>query len=316
MRKIDNVIARDKGALFWTVLGVLGFSGTLPATRLAAPHLGALQVGLGRALVAASCGVMLLLLTKAPWPSWAQWRGLVVVSLGVVIGFPWLSAWALKYTTAGKAGVIIALTPLFTAVLASWRERVWPGLRFWSASLFGTACVVLYLFSSVGDHAVDQAVLASLPLSWLPELALVLAALCAAFGYTEGARLTRQLGGLQVISWALLAAVPVIVPLLLSQDSLAVAPPLSAWLAFSYVSFVSMFFAFYFWYGGLSRAGVVRASQVQLLQPLLTVLWAALFLDEKLSLGLLLACLGVLGAIFVTVAKPNPSPLVRGSRRG
>lgn len=303
MKKVDNVIQSDRGALLCTALGVVGFSGTLPATRLAAPHLGAIQVGLGRALVAALCGAVWLLSSRARRPSRNQCKRLLLVSLGVVVGFPWLSAWALTYTSAGRASVIVAIIPLLTAIVSSWREGTRQSLRFWIGSSFGTACVLGYLTMTGSTDAVPASV------GKLPELALALAACCAALGYTEGARLTKELGGLNVISWALLLSVPLVLPLVLSQGPLPSHVPISAWLGLIYVSLISMFIAFYFWYSGLSRAGVARASQVQLMQPLLSVLWAVIVLGESFSMALALTAVCVLGAIVLVI---KPSAAVRG----
>ncbi len=281
-------------------VGVLGFSGTLPATRMAAPYLGAVEVGLGRAMVACVCGVLLLTFKRSPLPRGSQWPRLFVVTTGVVIGFPWLSAWALQFTSAGRAAVIVALAPLFTALLGSLRERQKPRLSFWLSSVLGSTCVVVYLVSTANaqlasDATVIQAQLGEL--TFLPELALVTATLFAACGYTEGARLTKELGGLEVISWALLLALPFVLPALWVQAPVSQDIPLSAWCGFAYVSLVSMFGAFYFWYTGLAKAGVVRASQLQLLQPLLSVAWASLLLGEQTTFGLLAAAAGVIASV-------------------
>lgn len=308
MNKDSNVIRCERKALLWTFLGVLGFSGTLPATRLAAPYLGAVQVGLGRAVVAALCGALLLWITRSPRPSRQQWKGLTFVALGVVLGFPWLSAWALQYTSATRAAVIIALAPFFTAVVSALREGSRPTARFWIGSLFGTSLVVLFLFSSGSATASTDfpvPVLFGRQLAWLPEGALALAALLAAVGYTEGTRLTRELGGLQVISWALLGALPVVLALLFVHGASPWSAPPSAWWGFAYVSLISMFVAFFFWYGGLAQAGITRASQVQLVQPLLSVTWAVLLLGERFSFGLIVTALGVVLAIVVAVRRPR-----------
>lgn len=302
MKTISNVTQSDSKALLIAGIGVLGFSGTLPATRLAAPHLGAIEVGLGRAVIACVCGVLLLRFKRAPLPRGTQWPRLFVVSVGVVIGFPWLSAWALQFTTAGRASVIVALTPLFTAFIGALRERQRPKASFWLSSAFGSACVVGYL--ATAGNIFPQSAPSHLGISQetvLPEFALVLAALFAACGYTEGARLTKELGGLEVISWALLLAMPLILPAILVQAPRSDSIPFSAWCGFAYVSLISMFAAFYFWYSGLAKAGIVRASQIQLLQPLMSVVWAFLFLGEALSSGLLIAAVGVVVSVYLGI---------------
>jgi drug/metabolite transporter (DMT)-like permease len=226
----------------------------------------------------------------------------------VVLGFPWLSAWALQYTSATRAAVIIALTPFFTAVVSALREGTRPAARFWVGSLLGTSFVVLFLFSSGSGAAspdVPTPILFGRQVPWLPESALALAALLAAVGYTEGTRLTRELGGLQVISWALLGALPLVLALLFVHGAPPWKVPPSAWWGFAYVSLISMFVAFYFWYGGLAQAGITRASQVQLIQPLLSVTWAVLLLGEEFSFGLIVTALGVVTSIVVALRRPR-----------
>jgi len=301
VKKIDNVTQSDTRALLLSGLGVLGFSGTLPATRLAVPHLGVVQVGLGRALLAAVCAALVLLGSRAALPSRAQCTRLLVVALGVVVGFPWLSGWALTRMPASRASLVVALTPLLTAALSVLRDKARPPLRFWLGSGLGTACVMVYLAVSAGEQT------AAAGSSMLPEMALLLATLCAAVGYHEGARLSVEMGGVRVISWALVLAVPLVLPIVLSQplpfsQSLPSKDvPYSAWLGFGYVSLISMYGAFFFWYNGLSRAGVARASQVQLMQPLLSLAWAGIFVGEELSPWLFLTGVAVLGSMSVAV---------------
>lgn len=304
MRNQDNVTQSDRGAFFLTGVGVLGFSGTLPATRLAVPHLGVVQVGLGRALVAALCAAVVLVGVRAALPSLQQCRRLMFVSLGVVVGFPWLSGWALARMPASRAALIVALAPLATAVLSVLRDGARPPPRFWWGSILGTLCVMAYLALSAEGQS-DATASTSL----LPELALLLATLCAAVGYHEGARLTVEMGGSRVISWALLLSVPVVLPIVVSQPWPTRGVPPSAWLGFGYVSLISMYGAFFFWYNGLARAGVARASQVQLLQPLLSVAWAGIFVGEELSPWLFLTGAAVLGSMRIAARNDLKSGL-------
>ena len=58
-------------------------------------------------------------------------------------------------------------------------------------------------------------------------------------------------------------------------------PAPTAWLGFAYVSVISMFLGFFAWYAGLARGGVAKIGQVQLAQPVLSLVWAALILGES-----------------------------------
>jgi drug/metabolite transporter (DMT)-like permease len=112
----------------------------------------------------------------------------------------------------------------------------------------------------------------------------------AAFGYGEGARLTRRLGGWRVISWALVLSLPL--TLLLSLVAVNLRPLHSAisgraWLGFGYVGVVSMYLGFFAWYRGLTRTTIARASQVQLAQPVLGMFWSWLLLGERVTAPML-----------------------------
>ncbi len=274
-----------KGMLYG-LLGVAAFSLTLPMTRLAVADLSPTVVGLGRALVAAVLAGGLLLATRSPRPKRRQLPSLIIVALGVIVGFPMLSAWAMQRVPASHGAVVVGLLPLATALAGVVRAGDRPAPRFWLFSLLGTALVVGYVLVSGGGQpqAAD---------GWL--LAAVAA---AALGYAEGGRLARELGGWQVICWALLLAAPVLVgPVAWSvgQHGLHASP--AAWAGFAYVSGVSMFLGFFAWYHGLALGGVARIGQLQLLQPFLTIVASAWLLGEKLSLGTLGVALLVVAVV-------------------
>lgn len=270
------------------LLGVLCFSLTLPATRLAVASLDQVVVGLGRALVAACLAALVLLVTRQAKPTLLQCRGLAWVVVGVVIGFPMLSAWAMRFVPASHGAVVLGLLPLATALAGVLREGDRPSVTFWCASAVGSVTVVGYALIDGGGrfHPAD--------------LALFGAVVLAALGYAEGGRLARELGGWQVICWALVLAAPLLVgPVVFSvwEHGLTAMP--SAWAGFAYVSLFSMFLGFFAWFRGLALGGVARVSQLQLLQPFFTLVASALFLGEQFGIGSVL-CAGVVTlSIFV-----------------
>jgi drug/metabolite transporter (DMT)-like permease len=293
-------IARERDAetrgLAYGFLGVLAFSLTLPATRVAVAYFDPTAVGLGRALVAAGLAALLLLFTRQPWPSRAQWRSLVIVATGVILGFPLLSAWAMSRLPAAHGAVILGLLPLATALAGALRAGERPSRGFWVAGVAGSATVVAFALS-MGAGDIQPA-----------DLALFAAVLAAALGYAEGGRLARELGGWQVISWALVLAAPFIaVPVFLALGNSAPAATWNAWFSFGYVAVVSQFLGFFAWYRGLALGGVARVSQLQLLQPFLTLLASALLLGEQITLLMVGAALLVL----VTVALGRKAAIVR-----
>ncbi|UBF30518.1 DMT family transporter (plasmid) [Kovacikia minuta CCNUW1] len=253
-------------------LGVLTFSLTLPATRLAVAELDATIVGLGRAVIAAILAALLLKITRQPLPSQRHLPSLGVIAAGVIVGFPLLSAWAMQSLPAAHGAIVLGILPLATALAGAVRTGDRPSLAFWVCSGLGSAIVVLFALLSAGGHLQNA------------DLALLGAVAAAAIGYAEGGRLSRELGGWQVICWALVLAAPFLaVPVLLASIHHGIQASLQSWLGFGYVSVFSMFLGFFAWYHGLAIGGVARVSQVQLLQPFLTLFASAFLLHEKVT---------------------------------
>lgn len=280
---------RGDWGLAWGFLGVLAFSLTLPATRAAVPELGGTLVGLGRALVAAALAGGLLLARRERPPPRRHWPGLAIVALGVVVGFPLCSALALRQVPAVHGAVVVGLLPAATAIMAVLRAGERPPAAFWLASAAGVGAVLVFAAAQGAGRpqAADGLLLAAVGLG--------------ALGYAEGGRLARELGGWRVICWALLLAAPLLAPpvlLVIDRDGLAAGP--AAWLGFAYVSLVSMFLGFFAWYRGLALGGVARVGQIQLVQPVLTLGWAALLLGERVDGRTLLASLLVIGSVGLT----------------
>ena len=234
-------------------LGIAGFSLTLPSTRIAVSHLDPVFVGLGRSVVASVFAAGLLLATRQALPSKRQMIGLLWVVGGVIVGFPLLSAWAMRETSSAHAAVIVAILPLLTAMYGALRLGERPSFGFWISALAGSAIVVMFTLSSSGQ--LRQA-----------DILLFLAAAVGAMGYGEGARLAKAMGGWQVICWALVFAAPFLsIPVALAAQAHGIDAPWQDWLGFFYVSLISQFLGFFLWYQGLAMGSVARVSQVQLL---------------------------------------------------
>ena len=281
--------ARTREGLLLGALGVLAFSLTLPATRVAVPELGGTVVGLGRALVAAVLAGVLLAVRRERLPERRHWLRLALISGGMVVGFPLLSALALRDMPASHGAVLVGLLPAATAVAAVFRARERPSVTFWLASAAGLAAVLAFAAAQGAGRptAGDGLVL--------------LAVAAAAVGYAEAGALSRELGGWRVLCWVLVLSAPVLLPFVaLSVDARVLAASPRAWAGFAYVSAVSMFLGCFAWYRGLALAGVARVSQLQLLQPLLTLGWSALLLGEPVGRGTLGAALLVLGCVLAS----------------
>jgi drug/metabolite transporter (DMT)-like permease len=288
-------------AALWGGLGVLAFSFSLPATRLAVADLSPVVVGLGRALVAAALAAALLAARREPLPDRRDMPRLLLTGVGVVIGFPLFSSLALRELSSAHATVIVGLLPAATAAFAVARGGERPGRGFWAAAAAGLVAVLAFAATqgAGGVALADLYVLAAV-------------ALCA-FGYAEGGVLSRRYGGWQVICWALVLTAPALVPVVaagIAVDGLSAG--VDAWLGFAYVALFSMFLGFFAWYRGLALGGIARIGQIQLAQPVLTLVWAALLLGERVTAATVAAALVVLASVALTqrarVSRPRTQP--------
>jgi drug/metabolite transporter (DMT)-like permease len=254
------------------LVGVIIFSGSLPATRIAVGGFSPLFLTSARAVVAALLGAALLAALRQKRPALSDLASLAIVALGVVVGFPLLTALALQHITSAHSIVFIGLLPLATAIFGVLRGGERPKPAFWLFSTLGSLSVVGFALTQSGSA------------SLVGDLLMVAAILLCGLGYAEGATLSRRLGGWQVISWALLLALPV-----MAIVALATLPgswseiSLPVWAGLAYVSVFSMLVGFVFWYRGLAIGGIAGVGQLQLLQPFLGLTLAGLLLHEPVA---------------------------------
>jgi len=262
-------------------IGVAIFAGSLPATRAAVADFDPTFLTCARATIAALLALAFLLLLRQPRPKAADVPSLALTALGVVIGFPLLTALALRHVTSAHSIIFVGLLPLCTAVFAVLRGGERPRPAFWLFSALGSAFVVGY------------ALMGGVEASLQGDLLMLSAIVVCGLGYAEGAHLSRTLGGWQVISWALVLSLPVmlLVTVLTMPASLSQAR-MSAWIGLGYVSLFSMLIGFVFWYRGLAQGGIAAVGQLQLFQPFMGLGLAALLLHEKVSWTMLVVTLG------------------------
>ncbi|WP_225210518.1 MULTISPECIES: DMT family transporter [Brevibacterium] len=284
--------------LAWGSLGVLAFSFTVPLTRIAVGEgVPALIAGAGRSVIAAAIAGIVLLIVRPRLPRGRQWLQLGVVAIGIVLGFPLLTSLALTTTPASHGAVVIAVLPAATAVASVLRTGERPPVLFWVLAGLGAV-------AALGFAAVHGGSLGSL--AW-PDLLLLGAVVTAALGYAEGGILSRDLGSWQVVSWALVISAPVtlaITALTLSEPAVRnqlTNVSLTGWAAFAYLCAVSMYLGFFAWYRGLAIGPMTTVSQVQLIQPVISLIWAALLLGEHISLLTVLGGLIVIACTAATV---------------
>lgn len=285
------VLPKDIQGLLLAFLSVFVFSWTLPASKMAVGELGGWGLGLSRSLLAGSLALLVLLIRQVPFPARTHWKSLVVVALSAV-GFAVSVAMAMRDVPSIHAAVVIAVIPVATSLIAVARMRERPTWRFWIGLAAGSSTVVLFLTTQTGTGMhIHQA-----------DLWLIASLLCSAITYVEGGKLASSMPGWQVISWMLVFTLPAILPMALYWWMHQPQPlhlGLQAWMAVLYVSVFSAYLGFFPWYHSFSLIGISRASSVQLLQPLLTFTWGALFLGEHLTQGILVAGFLVLGSSFL-----------------
>lgn len=264
----------DRTAEAWGsgLLGVIIFSGSLPATRVAVADFSPMFLTSARAIIAALLGAALLSFLRQARPARADLLPLTIVAVGVVAGFPLLTALALRHITASHSIVFIGLLPLSTAIFGVLRGGERPRPAFWGFSILGAGTVASFAISRSDGG------------SLFGDLLMILAIVLCGLGYAEGATLSRRLGGWQVISWALLLALPLMMVISFMTIPLTWGGiSVSAWVSLGYVSVFSMLIGFVFWYRGLALGGIASVGQLQLLQPFFGLVLASMFLHEPVA---------------------------------
>lgn len=254
------------------LLGVIIFSGSLPATRVAIADFSPMFLTSARAAIAALLGAVFLFAFRQTRPERRDILPLTLVAIGGVVGFPLLTALALQHITAAHSIVFIGLLPLATAIFGVLRGGERPKPAFWLFSIVGAAAVAGFALYGSNDGTLTG------------DLLMIAAILVCGMGYAEGAILSRRLGGWQVISWALLLSLPIMAAIaLLTLPHAWSNVGVPAWIGLAYVSIFSMMVGFIFWYRGLALGGIAGVGQLQLLQPFFGFLLAAIFLGEPIA---------------------------------
>ncbi|MCB4362240.1 DMT family transporter [Hydrogenophaga taeniospiralis] len=294
--------AKEKEALLWGLVGITLFAATLPMTRLAvgsaeAPQLSPWFVTFGRAAVAGVLSMLYLLWQhtrgQLKVPRKAEWPLVGVTAFGVIVGFPLFLALALRHVPSTHGAVVTALLPLSTAVLGALWFRQRPSNGFWACAVLGSGLVLAYMVWRAGGLYLGAA-----------NIYLVIAMTTGAFGYIGGARLTPRLGAEQVICWVLMCSLPLTLPmawLFAPADVSAIAA--ISWWGFVYVALFSMWIGFFAWYRALAL-GAVRVSQIQLVQPFLSLLFAVPLVGERLDGVTLAFALAVIATVYAGKKMP------------
>jgi drug/metabolite transporter (DMT)-like permease len=279
--------SRNSLGLLLGFIGVVIFGGTLPATRLALEGFDPFFITSARSAIAGVCALALLGILRRRLPPKQAWGSLVIAALGVVLGFPLFMALAMQTLPAAHGGVVLGVMPIATAIVAGMIPDERPGLAYWIAALVGAALVILFaLRHGAGGIAIG-------------DLFLLLAVVFGSIGYGYSGRLTAIMPGWEIISWAMVISLPFTLPatwLFLPADLLRV--PLEPWLGLLYAALFSQWISFFAWNAGVSICGLSKVSQLQLLQPFVTIALAAVVNHEVIDFETILFA----GAVVATVA--------------
>jgi drug/metabolite transporter (DMT)-like permease len=253
------------------IIGVIIFSVTLPATEIALVGFSPMFVAFARLLVAGLAAIYYLYRFQPPRPNLKQWVSLYKMGIGIAIGFPVLSSIALAHANSAHGAVLISITPLMTAVFAVFLIGERPSLRFWMFAASGVILITVYSLTNQGVNRLEM------------DLAFLGASVSAAYGYAQGGRLSRSMDARAVIAWSLVGLLPLaILMTVLSWPPNLPSESLFPIVALVYLGLFSMFIGFFFWYEGLSRGGIAKVGQLQLLQPFFTLALSVALLGQSL----------------------------------
>ncbi len=284
---MNNFSHTSKG-YFYGLLAVIFFGLTLPATRMAITELPAIFVALGRSVIAAIMGVTYLFMVKAKRPAKQQLLRLAIIALCVVFGFPLFSSMAMQTLPASHGAVVMGIFPLATTMAAIIFAHEKPGWKFWVWGMVGTTTVITFALID-GDNRLYAA-----------DSYLLLAVAFASTGYAISGNLARTMPGIEIISWALIMALPAIAltaVFIISDINWHASP--QSWTAFFYIGIFPQFLGLALWYRGMALAGISHIGQIQLFQIFITLAASAILLDEPISYSMIFFALIVVFAVFM-----------------
>lgn len=301
------MVTRTRAGQLYALLGVTMFSASIPMTKWAVEGFDPLVTATVRAVIAGGIALPLLAVRRVPFPPKPLRRSLAYTTLGAVFGWPMLIAVALTRSTSAHTAVIAAFMPLMTALIAVLRTSERASGQFWWAASVGTCALVVFSLSRGGGSGGGDPI---------ADLLVVGAVIASAWCYVEGAGLTAVMPGWQVISWVVVVAMPVTIPLsawLLMTHGHSGTIPLRAWIGLAYIGVVSMYFGFWAWYRGLALAGVTKGSAIQQLQALMTLGISAALLGERVGLSTLIAAVTVVASVLLAqrsrIVAPVPTEM-------
>lgn len=290
---------KETKGIWFGLVGVVIFSMTLPATKIAVPEFGAIPLSFYRATLAGVAALIYVFSQKILKPHKSDLPALIIISLLISFVFPIAIAIAMQDLPSSHGGIVLGISPLLTALFATLRFGERPSRGFWITAMIGSALVLFFSIKESGGTLQTS------------DLALLLAAISASYGYAEAGYLSQKMGGKAVISWVAIIALIPSLPIALyfafiskSDSTLILNTSLQAWMALFFVSIFSAYIGNIFWYTGLSIGGISHVGQVQLLQPFCTLALSSLLIFEPLTITNIIFASAVL--IVVAIGKRMP----------
>ena len=270
------------------LIGISMFSLTLPFTQMAVKEMSPFFVAFSRATIAGFCALILLILGKYKLPTKNQIIRLIIIAIGIVYGFPIFTSMAMTTLPSSHSGIVLGILPLTMSVLAAIRYNEKASMAYWITSIIGASLVVTYAFIDNNGFLIKE------------DLWLLFAILFVSIGYSEGGNLSKEMGSIAVVSWALVITLPInIIATYFFYKTSFSSVSFQALISLSYVGLFSMYIGFFFWYKGIAIGGISRVGQVQLIQPFLTIFAAFFLTNEKITFLNILFALMVLVVIIV-----------------
>lgn len=255
---------------------MLMLSFTLIALKLGLESFSPIVMSFGRVIPAAIVAIIALKISGAKLLPPREDLGRVLgLTIGVVMAFPAITAFSLEHINPGEAGVIGALGSIITAALSVLYGHKHPGRMFWIASGAGTLAAIGFALTRSAANP------ASGDLLWYGLM--FVAVLLWSWGQVTGGTLTGKHHSIHILAWAILIGTPVnalITGVDLVVHPMTEWPTIESWFGFLYVALISMFMVFFVWYAAMDRIGMVKTSQLQLVQPIVTLVVSILLFGE------------------------------------
>ena len=158
---------KESKGIWLGLVGVVIFSMTLPATKIAVPDFGAIPLSFYRATLAGITALIYVLAKKISLPQKSDLPTLGMISILISFVFPISIAIAMQDLPSSHGGIVLGISPLLTALFATLRFGERPSRGFWITAIIGSTLVIAFSIKESGG---------ALQLS---DLALLLAAVSA-----------------------------------------------------------------------------------------------------------------------------------------